>query len=117
MTDNNKDILQRANAAMARGDYEGFLSQCTDDTRWAFVGDRTLDGKAAVRAYIHATYKEPPRFDVERMIADGDSVAALGHITLKDDSGKDVRYAYCDVWRVREGRLASLQAFVVAEKE
>lgn len=51
------------------------------------------------------------------MIADDDSVAALGHITLKDDSGKDVRYAYCDVWRVREGRLASLQAFVVAEKE
>lgn len=54
---------------------------------------------------------------LERMIADDDSVAALGHITLKDDSGKDVRYAYCDVWRVREGRLASLQAFVVAEKE
>lgn len=117
MPDSNKDILQRANAAMTRGDYEGFLTHCTDDTRWTFVGERILDGKPAVRAYIQATYKEPPRFDVERMIEDGDSVAALGHITLKDDAGKDVRSAYCDVWRVRDGRLASLQAFVVAEKE
>jgi uncharacterized protein len=115
MTASNKDVLLRANASMARGDYEGFLSHCTDDTTWTFVGDRTLKGKGAVRAYIQATYKEPPRFDVQRMIAEGDTVAALGHITLKDDDGNDVRSAYCDVWRFREGRMASLQAFVIEE--
>jgi len=117
MTATNKDILERANAAVARGDYEEFLSFCTDDVQWVFVGDRTLNGKAAVRAYIEATYKQPPRFDVERTIAEGDSLAALGHITLKDDKGTDVRYAYCDMWRFREGRLAKLQAYVIAEKE
>jgi len=58
-------------------------------------------------------YREPPRFEVHRLIADGDFLAALGEITLKDEAGKATRHAYCDVWRFRDGRLAELQAFVV----
>ena len=50
MSDKNKAILEEANAAIAQGNYEGFLSFCTDDTEWTFVGDRTLKGKAAVIA-------------------------------------------------------------------
>ena len=49
MTASNKDTLLRANASMTRGDYEGFLSLCTEDTQWTFVGDRTLEGKVVVR--------------------------------------------------------------------
>jgi len=47
------------------------------------------------------------------MVAEGDLVMALGEITLKNGAGKDVRHAYCDVWRFRDGRMAGLQAFVV----
>ena len=56
----NKLILEQANAAIAAGDFEGFLSFCTEDTTWTFVGDRTLAGKAAVREWMAAAYKEPP---------------------------------------------------------
>ena len=35
----NKDVLTRANAAVSAGDYEGFLSFCSADTHWTFVGD------------------------------------------------------------------------------
>ncbi|HYE17417.1 MAG TPA: nuclear transport factor 2 family protein [Tepidisphaeraceae bacterium] len=113
MSDENKAVLTRANAAVSTGDYEGFLSHCTDDVVWDFVGDRVLGGKAAVRAYMRATYVEPPRFRVDRLIAEGEYVTAVGEIELPDDAGKLVRYAYCDVWRVRDGRLAELRAFVV----
>ena len=51
---------------MSRGDYEGFLAFCTDDTHWEFVGDQTLDGKEAVRRYMAETYTRPPTFDVVR---------------------------------------------------
>jgi ketosteroid isomerase-like protein len=118
MPESHKEILQKANAAIVKGDYEGFLKFCTEDTEWTFVGDKTLKGKDAVREWMANEYREPPRFEVHQLIAEGDFVAALGEITLKDDAGKDVRHAYCDVWRFRGGRMIELRAFVVeAEME
>ena len=113
MSKTNKEILEKANAAIAEGDFEGFLTFCTEDTVWTFEGDRTLRGKTAVRQWMKIAYEEPPKFRVQRMIAEGDYVAALGEITLKDEEGKAVQHAYCDVWRFREGKMAELQAFVV----
>jgi len=49
MSEKNKAILEEANAAIAEGNYEGFLSFCTDDTKWTFVGDKTLNGKGLCR--------------------------------------------------------------------
>lgn len=109
----NTSILEQANAALREGDHEGFLVHCTDDTEWTFVGERTLRGKDAVRRWMDETYAEPPSFDVQRLLADGDLVVAIGEITLPDESGTPVRHAYCDVWHFRNGRMAALQAFVV----
>ena len=113
MSKTHKEILEKANAAIVKGDFEGFLALCTEDTEWTFEGDRTLSGKAAVRQWMAATYKEPPKFKVHRMIAEGDFLAALGDITLKDEQGQAVQHAYCDVWRFREGKMAELHAFVI----
>ncbi|MBD0299764.1 MAG: nuclear transport factor 2 family protein, partial [Nitrososphaera sp.] len=60
MSENNKAILEAANAAIAQGNYEGFLSFCADDMEWTFVGDKTLKGKKAVRQWMATTYVEPP---------------------------------------------------------
>ena len=46
----NKQVLQKANEEIIKGNNEGFLHYCTDDTIWTFVGDQTLNGKKAVRA-------------------------------------------------------------------
>lgn len=116
MPESHKETLQKANAAIMKGDYEGFLKFCTEDTEWTFVGDRTLRGKEAVRQWMATTYKEAPKFELDRMVAEGDFVMATGEITLKDEAGKETRNAYCDVWRFREGRMAELQAFVVEVK-
>ncbi|MEQ7801863.1 nuclear transport factor 2 family protein [Pedobacter sp. ASV1-7] len=116
MTENNKQILEQANAAITKGDYEGFLSFCTADTRWTFVGEQTLQGKQAVREYMAKVYVEPPKFRVERLIAEDDFVTALGQISLKDEEGKMVDYAYCDVWQFLDGKLHKLKAFVIAAK-
>lgn len=113
MSEKNKAVLVKANACVARGDHEGFLSFCTDDTQWTFVGAQTLQGKEAVRAYMKAQYLEPPVVTVENLIAEGDYVTAIGQISMKDGSGKMGHYAYCDVWRFREGKMAELKAFVV----
>ncbi|WP_073226122.1 nuclear transport factor 2 family protein [Pedobacter caeni] len=110
---NNKAVLEKANAAITEGDHEGFLSFCTEDTEWAFVGDKTLHGKEAVRQYMAKEYLEPPNFMVEHLIAEGDFVTAIGKIRMKNKDGETVVYAYCDVWRFRDGKMAELKAFVI----
>ena len=113
MNFNNKAILEKANAAITKSDNEGFLSFCTEDTEWTFVGDKTLQGKEAVRQYMAKAYQEPPKFMVENLIAEGEFVTAVGKISMKNEEGKTVDYSYCDVWRFQDGKMAELKAFVI----
>jgi uncharacterized protein len=96
ISESDKAILEAANAAIAQGNYEGFLSFCTDDTKLQFVGDRTLKGKEAVRQWIATEYVEPPLNIVANLIAEGDFIAALGDITLKDKDGRATHYSYTE---------------------
>ncbi len=113
MSETNKAVLEKANAAVTKGDNEGFLAYCTEDTQWVFVGEQTLQGKEAVRQWMATAYAEPPVFMVEQLIAEGDFVTAIGRINLKDETGEIIPYSYCDVWRFSEGKMAELKAFVI----
>ena len=113
MTGENKSMLMKANEAVANGDHEGFLSYCTEDTEWNFVGEQILQGKEAVRQYMAKAYLEPPKFRVEHLIAEAEFVTAVGKISMKDETGEMVTYDYCDVWKFRDVKLHELKAFVV----
>lgn len=64
-------------------------------------------------AVVKGDYLEPPRFDVARLIAEGDFVTALGEIDITNGAGQTTRSVYCDVWRIRDGKLAERRAYVV----
>jgi uncharacterized protein len=113
MSDSHKQILKAANSAIARGDYDGFLAHCTEDTQWHFIGDRTLSGKDMVRQWMSESYQERPDFKVNHLISEGDWLTALGEIKSKDAEGNEATYAYCDVWRFEGEKLAELRAFVI----
>lgn len=117
MSEQNKNVLKQANAAVTRGDNEGFLACCTEDVIWSTVGGETLRGKQAVRDWMVDGYAEPPRFTVRELVAEGDVVVALGDIESKGDDGKPVQNAYSDVWRFRDGKMAELRAFVIPVKD
>ncbi|MCU7619342.1 nuclear transport factor 2 family protein [Chryseobacterium sp. PBS4-4] len=109
----NKTILKQANAAVTEGDYETFLTYCSEDTKWNFVGDQELIGKAEVRKYMKTAYIEPPEFMVGHLIAEGDFVTAVGKISLKTEDGKWKEYSYCDIWKFKDGKMSELTAFVI----
>lgn len=109
----NKQLLIKANQAITKGDNEGFLAFCTEDTVWNFLGDITLNGKEALRQWMKENYVEPPKFNVSNMVEEGDFVVALGTITSKDKNGKIINSLYSDVWRFENGKMAELQAFVI----
>ena len=60
MSEATKNFLRQANATVEQGDHAGFLEHCTEDTVWTFLGDRTLQGKAAVRQWMDESYKVAP---------------------------------------------------------
>lgn len=114
MSESNKHTLQKANAAVRAGDTEGFLACCADNVEWSTVGADTMRGKEAVRAWMTATYLQPPQFTVQHMIAEGEHVVAVGTIDALDASGRSVMHAYCDVWRFDAGKMVELKAYVIA---
>jgi uncharacterized protein len=113
MSQRNKSILQEANAAISKGNIEGFLSFCAEDIEWTTVGEETIKGKEALRQWMATAYVEPPEYTLVNLIAEGDFLVALGDITLKDKEGKPRNHAYCDVWRFRDDTMVELRAFVV----
>lgn len=109
----HKTILQKTNEAVSNGDHETFLTYCTEDVQWKFVGDRTIEGKENIRLYMKETYIKPPKFDVDQFISEGDYLTAIGSISLLNENDEWVEYDYCDVWKFRDGKMAELKAFVI----
>ncbi|HEX5735447.1 MAG TPA: nuclear transport factor 2 family protein [Blastocatellia bacterium] len=114
MSEKNKGIIEKVNAAFAKNDTEGFLSFCTEDVEWTMVGDKTVKGKDAIRKWMASmNLTEPPKFTVDNLLADGDFVTTLGNMTMKDKDGRTAPYAYCDVYHFRGDKIAELRAFVI----
>jgi predicted SnoaL-like aldol condensation-catalyzing enzyme len=113
---NNTKILLDANQLVREGKYEEYLSYLTEDSKWVFVGERTLLGKEAVRQYMKEFYLAPPIFDMERSIEEGNFVTATGNISLKNVDGSYSHYSYCDIWRFDNGKLAEVKAYVIEKK-
>jgi uncharacterized protein len=52
-------------------------------------------------------------FGIHMTIAERDLITALGDVTMRDEDGKIAQYLYCDVWRVRGGKMVELRSFVI----
>jgi uncharacterized protein (TIGR02246 family) len=108
-----KEIVEKVNAAFAENNLEGFLWFCADDVLWTMVGDRTVNGKDAIREWMAAMDFEPPEFTVDAVIAEGDFVAAHGDMIMKEKDGTTVPYSYCDIYRFRGDKIVELRSFVI----
>jgi uncharacterized protein len=113
MSAKNKEIVEKVNASFAEGSTEGFLSFCADDVAWTILGKRTVKGKDAIREWLASIDTEPPMFTVDNIIAEGNFVTAYGDMTLKEQNGKTVPYAYCDIYRFRNGKIVELNSFLI----
>ena len=112
MSDRNKAVIEKVNAAFERNDVEGFLVHCAGDFQWTMVGAKPIQGKDAIRTFMASGPPEPPQFTVDAMVAEGDIVTCVGDMTM-NENGSVVPYSYCDVWRFRGEKIVELKAFVI----
>jgi ketosteroid isomerase-like protein len=117
MSEKNKEIVRKINDAFSANNVEGFLEHCSDSVSWTMVGDRTVNGKDAVRSFMdEMKCPEPPVFTVDRMIADDDSVVCYGGMTMKDGEGQSSDWTYCDIYHFADGKVKELSSFVIKQK-
>ena len=117
MSQENKQIVEQINKAFTEGNTEGFLEHCADDVVWVMEGDVTTRGVTAIRQFMSQMEGyTPPKFSVDKMIADGDSVACYGEMTMDEPAGCEGRYSYCDAYTFSNGKVTELRSFVVKHK-
>lgn len=117
MSAKNKQIIDKINDSFAEGNIEGFLEHCADDVVWRMIGDKSFTGKGAIREFMTSTGGELPDFTIDKVIGDGDSVVTYGNMTMKNKDGKAVPYAWCDVYGFRDGKIATLDSYVIKTAE
>jgi len=113
----NKALLKTANDLLEKGDIDGFLSFCTDDTEWVFIGENSLKGKDAVKQYLEEAYTKTTKFKIEQMIEEGDFVVQVGEISFENKNGEVESYLASDIWRFENGKMAELKAFVLKNEK
>ncbi len=110
-----KEIVKKLNDAVRANDLDKFLSFFTDNIQWTKVGDKSAKGKEELRKLIEDLGDAPPpsmtKFDA--MIAEGDTVAAYGTLTIEIKPEMVVTLAFCDVYRFEGDKIADFKSFVI----
>lgn len=118
MSENNKNIVKEVNEAFSNNRTEDFLKHCSDDIVWRMFGEKTTNGIKEIREWMgQMEGAEPPKFSVDEMVAEGDSVICRGEMSMKDQKGVEGKYAYCDSYRFENGKIAQLDSYIVKLKE
>ena len=117
MSRENKQIVEQINKAFMEGRTEGFLEHCAEDVVWVMEGDQTTNGKSAIREFMSQMEgAAPPKFTVDRVIADDDVVACYGQMSMDIPPEAAGTYSYCDVYTFASGKVKELRSFVVKHK-
>jgi ketosteroid isomerase-like protein len=118
VSSNNTDVVQEIYAAFGRGDIPSVLERLTPDIEFVlpeskvipFAGThRGLDAIGKFFMTIGETV-DIEEFTVDKLIAQGETVVALGHERVKAKStsrGWETKWAM--VWTVRDGKVQRLE--------
>ena len=119
MLEHQKEIVKRLNTVIRENDLEAFLSFFTDDVQWTKVGDKSAKGKEALGRLIQSLgdAQPPSTIAFDAMIAEGDTVAAYGTLTIHVQDGKTIVQDFCDIYRFRGDKIFELKAFIITPNE
>lgn len=119
MSEKYKEIVKEVDASFAENNMEGFLAHCADDVEWKMVGDTKKKGKDSIREWMSSMGEgmEPPKFNARKMIAEGETVAAYGEMTMKNETGEEASYEYCDIYRFENDKIVELISLVIKSEK
>jgi ketosteroid isomerase-like protein len=118
MQDRDVQAVRGSYEALNEGDIEATLAVLAPDAEWhessALPDTGTFRGRDAVRAFLDDFLQSWERFhqQVEEVVAEGDRVALMIHLTARGrGSGAEVDARYAHVWTIRDGLGVRVDAY------
>jgi len=123
MSENNKNVVRNAYAAISKGDLDGFLNLLADDVQWYFIGSHrfagTHNGKDEIVSNLlnnlAADLEGMIELEIKQLIAEGDKVVAEMLGRARSKSGKDYNNTYCIILTVRNGLIHDIREYLDTE--
>ena len=112
-----KEVIEQLYEAIAKQDVPTVMGLLHDDVRWTtnvgvehavpWWGD--FRGKENLGGFFGGlTAVEWTDFSVTDLVSEGDIAIALLHASFKTQGGKDADFLEVHVWRLKDGKVASL---------
>lgn len=109
-----KSIVEKYIEGFRRSDHAQILSCLTDDVVWALHGYKTLQGKEAFDAEIeNEGFEGSPTITVDRLIEEGDPVAATGGGSVAQKGGHHREFVFCEVFSFNDDAVSRLDTYHV----
>ena len=110
-------IVEGLHEAANRRDVDAFAALLADDVVWDMTGPPDggrHEGKAAVRAAAEEFFRSSPHahFETEELVALGDRAVEQWVYRWVDRDGREDHIRGVDVFQVRDGKIASMCAYV-----
>jgi len=105
-----REVVEHLYTAYLAGDVDGMVALMDDDVEVRFLGQAPIHGRTAVAAFLHdaAGHLRDLRFDVVRIVVDGDVGAGLWRETATTPDGQPWHNHGIDVVHVAQGRIVAL---------
>ncbi|MCP1727648.1 ketosteroid isomerase-like protein [Natronospira proteinivora] len=107
-------FLRAFNEAFAREDVDTIMSSVTDDIRFRMASETGIEGKPAFEKMLREMSASGCIFNLEifDVVVAGDRAVVNGEMTLKENKDGPVRaYAFCDLYQLRDGKIAETIAY------
>jgi uncharacterized protein len=118
----NKELMQRVFAGLARGDGGPFVESLADDFAWTIIGTTSWSGTYRGKRAVLTDLLKPlmARFadyrnTAQRFVAEGDHVVVECRGEAMTQAGKPYNNTYCWVCRVSDGWLRELTEYADTE--
>ena len=120
MNNNNHDFFKKINEAFANSNTDFIVANVTDDITWTVIGEFTVKGKeefAAMLKKMEGAQSSDLQFD--SIITQGSRAAVSGSLKMRDDSGGEKIYAFCDIYKLDKeeyGKIKEMTSYVAEVK-
>jgi len=117
MTENKKTV-ERYMDGFREGDHAKVLSCLTEDVVWIIPGMFHVTGQEAFdREIENEAFVGRPTIEVSRMVEEDGIVVAEGTVRARRSDGGLLNAVFCDVFTMRETRIARLVSYLMELKE
>jgi len=114
MSKENKELVKKMNEAFSKGNTEFIVQNITEDIRWNIVGMPVIKGKTDfLKAMKIMELESLPDTEIKNIIAEGNYVVVESSAGLNSKSGRPYRPSYCDVYKIKNGKVEELTTYVV----